>query len=232
MSVLSSSSRAEASLTRMPRRAPRPIPTMMAVGVASPSAQGQAMTSTDTAHTSARAVSPDMISHAANVMTATAMTVGTNHALMRSTRRCTGAFDPCASRTVLTIRASSVSTPTLSARTVSVPVPLSVPAVTVHPGVFSTRSGSPVSMLSSTALSPDVTVPSTGIRSPGRTDTSIPVLIRLTSVSRNSPSAPATSAVFGWSPVSARSAAPVPRRERISISLPVSTNVMIIAAPS
>ena len=41
--------RTSAFLMRMPRSAPMPVPTMMAVGVASPSAHGQAMTSTATA---------------------------------------------------------------------------------------------------------------------------------------------------------------------------------------
>ena len=36
-------------LTRIPSWAPRPVPTISAVGVASPSAHGQAMISTDTA---------------------------------------------------------------------------------------------------------------------------------------------------------------------------------------
>ncbi len=48
-SIFSPRSRASPFLIRMPRRAPRPVPTMMAVGVASPSEQGQAMTSTATA---------------------------------------------------------------------------------------------------------------------------------------------------------------------------------------
>ena len=42
-------SRASASRTRMPCSAPLPMPTMMAVGVASPRAHGQAMMSTATA---------------------------------------------------------------------------------------------------------------------------------------------------------------------------------------
>ena len=37
-----------APLDKMPIWAPRPVPTMIAVGVASPSAQGQAMISTET----------------------------------------------------------------------------------------------------------------------------------------------------------------------------------------
>ena len=47
VSVLEICSSAEASLMMMPLEAARPIPTMMAVGVASPNAQGQAMTSTE-----------------------------------------------------------------------------------------------------------------------------------------------------------------------------------------
>jgi hypothetical protein len=47
-----------ASRTRMPRRAARPVPTISVAGVARPSAQGQAMTSTDTAWISGLAQSP------------------------------------------------------------------------------------------------------------------------------------------------------------------------------
>ena len=49
------------------------------------------------------------------------------------------------------------------------PLPFSVPPVTRSPAVFSTGTGSPVSIDSSTALRPSTTVPSTGILSPGRT---------------------------------------------------------------
>ena len=43
---LVASSRAEAFLNRMPFMAPRPVPTITAMGVASPNASGQAMTKT------------------------------------------------------------------------------------------------------------------------------------------------------------------------------------------
>ncbi len=46
-------SRASALRTRMPSLAPRPVPTMMDMGVAKPRAQGQAMMSTATAFTKA-----------------------------------------------------------------------------------------------------------------------------------------------------------------------------------
>ena len=47
MSILPASSREAAVLKRMPFLAPMPLPTMMATGVARPSAQGQLMTSTE-----------------------------------------------------------------------------------------------------------------------------------------------------------------------------------------
>ena len=52
-STLPKVSSASALRTRMPAPAPRAVPTMMAMGVASPSAHGQAMMSTATAFTSA-----------------------------------------------------------------------------------------------------------------------------------------------------------------------------------
>ena len=47
-SIVRARSSASALLMRIPRAAPRPVPTRIAVGVASPSAQGQAMMSTAT----------------------------------------------------------------------------------------------------------------------------------------------------------------------------------------
>lgn len=53
VSIFSITSRASAFLMRMPDWAPRPTPTMMDIGVASPSAHGHAMISTATALTMA-----------------------------------------------------------------------------------------------------------------------------------------------------------------------------------
>ena len=53
VSTFSSVSSASAFLIRTPAVAPRPMPTMIDIGVASPSAQGQAMMSTATALTRA-----------------------------------------------------------------------------------------------------------------------------------------------------------------------------------
>ncbi len=70
---------ASAFLNSTPRCAPRPVATMMDIGVASPSAHGQAMMSTATALTSAkaRAGSGPTRAQMTKVTTATPTTVGT-----------------------------------------------------------------------------------------------------------------------------------------------------------
>ena len=80
-------SKASASLIKMPRLAAAPVPTMMAVGVASPSAHGQAITSTATAFRIARSQSPLTQAQPSKVTSASTITTGTNTALTRSTRR-------------------------------------------------------------------------------------------------------------------------------------------------
>ena len=63
----------------MPCPAPLPVPTIMAVGVASPKAHGQATISTATKANSAKVNTGDgpMSIHKVNVLTAMTMTVGT-----------------------------------------------------------------------------------------------------------------------------------------------------------
>ena len=72
-------SSASAFLISTPACAPRPTPTMIDIGVARPSAQGQAMISTVTAATSPKASrgSGPKTAHAAKAAIAMAMTVGT-----------------------------------------------------------------------------------------------------------------------------------------------------------
>ena len=65
-----------------------------------------------------------------------------------------GARERCASLTILTMRASSVSAPTRSAFRTNAPVPFTVPPVARLPGAFSTGMGSPVIIDSSTKLDP------------------------------------------------------------------------------
>ena len=91
---------------------------MIEVGVASPMAQGQAMMSTATALTRPKVSAGDgpKASQTRNVNAATAMTAGTNHAVMRSTSAWMGSLAPCACSTMRMIWASKVSAPTLVAR--------------------------------------------------------------------------------------------------------------------
>ena len=64
---------------------------------------------------------------------------------------------------------SVVSFPTRVALNVKLPCTFNVPPMTMSPLRFSLGILSPVTMLSSTEESPDITMPSTGIFSPGFT---------------------------------------------------------------
>ncbi len=87
VSVALARSNTSAFLNSTPSSAPRPEPTMIAVGVARPMAQGQAMINTATAFPRARPVSPVAPSQAMNTTKAMINTVGTNTLLTRSARR-------------------------------------------------------------------------------------------------------------------------------------------------
>ena len=216
-----------------PAVAPRPVPTMIAMGVARPSAHGQAMMSTATALTSASASlgsGPQRL-HAMNATIAVATTAGTKYSAARSASRWIGARVRCASLTMRTICASSVSPPTRSASIVSDPVPLSVAPVTRPPGTFSTGIDSPVTIDSSTALRPSRTTPSTGIFSPGRTRRRSPTRTSEIGRSRSSPSR-ITRAILGARPSSALMAAVVRLRARISSTWPSSTRTVMTIAVS
>ena len=138
-------------LIRMPSCAPRPVPTSNAVGVARPSAHGQAMISTATAAVNAADGEPPAPSQKASVATASAMTIGTKTAETRSASRCTRALPVCASSTSRAVCASCVSAPTRVARTTSRPPTLTVAPATASPGPTSTGTLSPVSRLASIA---------------------------------------------------------------------------------
>ena len=70
-------SRAPADLHRMPSRAPLPVPTIMAIGVASPRTQGQEITSTAIALARAKENPSPAAIHPTSDTRATAMTAGT-----------------------------------------------------------------------------------------------------------------------------------------------------------
>ena len=79
-------SNASASFIRTPPRADRPTATMIDIGVASPSAQGQAIISTDTNATRANVAAgsgPTRL-HTTKVRTETPTTTGTNHPATKS----------------------------------------------------------------------------------------------------------------------------------------------------
>jgi hypothetical protein len=235
-SVSTFSSRSSASAFRIstPAVAPRPVPTMIDMGVARPSAQGQAMISTATALTSASASrgSGPRVAQTAKVTAATATTVGTKYADTRSASRWMGARLRCASPTMRTMPASSVSAPTRRASMTRDPVPLTVPPVTVAPGVFSTGIDSPVSIDSSTELRPSTTRPSTGTFSPGRTRRWSPGFTCSRGTSSSTPSALTRRAVGGASPSRALIALLVRLRARSSSTCPSSTRVVMMAAAS
>ena len=123
VSIRAEVSSAVAFLNSTPRRAPSPVPTMIAVGVARPSASGQVIDHDGdreqqrhrqrlgrrTAPTRRRSAAPP--SRATN----------TSQNAARSASRCPGALEFCACCTSATICASALSAPTLVARTRSVP---------------------------------------------------------------------------------------------------------------
>ena len=156
-------------LMTTPSWAARPEPTSSAVGVASPSAQGQAMTSTATAAVKAACGLCPVSSQPARVAADSTRTIGTNTPETRSARRWMGALPACAAVTIWPIRASVVPSPTAVARTSSAPEVLTVAPVTACPASTSVGTDSPVSSEASTAERPSTTTPSVATFSPGRT---------------------------------------------------------------
>ncbi len=225
------SSSAADVLKRMPFFAPSPLPTMMATGVASPSAQGQETTSTEMARLSAKPNSLPTNSHIMNVSTAAAITDGTKTALTLSATLAIGAFVAAASPTILIICESVVSLPTRVARTVRKPLSFIVAALTRSPALLSTGMLSPVSADSFTAEVPSVTMPSTAKLCPGRTVKKSPTRTSSAGMVTSLPSR-STVAVLGVSSIRLLSASVVCPLLMDSSSLPRVISVTIIAALS
>jgi hypothetical protein len=129
------------------------------------------------------------------------------------------------------IRASSVSPPTASARKRNAPEPLTEPPTTPSPGPFATGIGSPVTIDSSIWVSPSVTVPSTGRRSPGRTARMSPTRSSASLVSTSTPSR-TTRAVSGRKAARRAMASPALALARASRLRPNRISVTITAALS
>ena len=204
---------------------------MMAAGVARPSAHGQAITSTATARISATSAPTPAHNQPSSVASAISSTTGTNTLATLSTRRWIGALAACASSTRRMMRESTVSAPTARTSSTTRPSPLIEPPVNTAPASLVTGNGSPVSMDSSTCVSPSSSVPSTGKRSPGRTTRRSPTITSATGTS-TSPLLPSRCATSGRRPCSARIAAVVWCLARASSHLPSSTSVTTTAEAS
>mmetsp|Transcript_123 Transcript_123/g.507 ORF Transcript_123/g.507 Transcript_123/m.507 type:complete len:219 (+) Transcript_123:1068-1724(+) len=175
---------------KTPFRAPSDVATSTAVGVANPSAQGHATTSTSVANLSGpiqgaapndpasmsapgNKASPASVQNP-NVAALMPMTPNTNGPAMASASLCTGAARPWASSIVFVMPATMDESPLLDAFIVNGPSKTPVPALTLLSFVLYTNTGSPVSVASSTPALPATTTPSTGIISPGFTRTKSP----------------------------------------------------------
>ena len=106
---------------RIPCCAPFPVPTIIAVGVANPNAQGQAMTRTATAAIIAKEnAAPKMENQITKVKKEMKITMGTKYAEIISANLSIGARDACASSISLIILESVVFAPTFVAFKVNI----------------------------------------------------------------------------------------------------------------
>ena len=169
-------SRASPDLIKMPFSAPLPVPTMIATGVANPSAHGQLITRTLTAIENANSTLAPLSNQKPPATIAMPITAGTKMLAILSASLAIGAFDADASSTSAIILLIAVSPPTFVARKRTKPLLLSVPLVTAEPTVFSTGRLSPVNADSSAVVVPSTTTPSAAKLSPGLTTISSPTI--------------------------------------------------------
>ena len=169
-------------LMRMPSLASAPVEAASAVGVASDKAHGQVMTSRATVIHKAVCASAYQ---AQPIKTGMASKSSPNTKLDAYFSANSAARGFCASArsSSLTIWDRRVLPPVWSVRMIKGLLVLSVPAVTFSDGLFTMGRLSPVNMASLTSLSPDKTVPSTGMTSPGFTTIVSPILRRTTAAS-------------------------------------------------
>ena len=130
-------SRASPFLIRTPSLAARPVPTIRAVGVASPNAHGQAITITATAKSIAEtALAFNQLNQTTKVTIAMIKTAGTKTWAIRSVNFWIGAWLVWAFLTSSTIWESIVSAPTFWASNWKVPAWLIVEPITGSPTPF------------------------------------------------------------------------------------------------
>ena len=224
-------SSASAERNKTPFLAALPTPTVIAVGVARPSAQGQEITNTEIAERSACSTFCVAMSQTASVSAEIAITTGTKIALTLSATRAMGALEDAASSSRRMMREREESSPVRSARTVRAPESNIQAVRTSVPSCFSTGILSPVRADSSTVPLPESTTPSAGIRSPARMrkissfcNSSIGMSVSFSSLT--------TVTKAGASVESERMASAVLFLALSSRSLPTDTSVRIIAADS
>ena len=220
-----------AVLNIIPFFAPIPFPTIIATGVASPSAQGQLITSTEMPRARAKPIFWPAKSHTNIVITEMAITAGTKTPDTLSAILAIGALVAAASLTIWIIWESVVSSPTLVASHRRKPDWFRVAAETVSPEDLSAGMLSPVRAASLTALVPSTTIPSTGIFSPGLTIKISPIFTCSIGTSISVPSR-STMAVFGASFIRFFNASVVLPLECASNIFPKVISVRIIAADS
>ncbi len=224
--IASSASR---SFTSTPARAARSVEIDTTSGIASPSACGQAITSTVITRITACSGWPMRV-HASPVSAAAPSANQNSHAAARSASRCALELDACACATSLRIPASVVSSPVAVTSTRNPESVLTVPAVTESPRPRRTVRDSPVTIDSSSSASPSVILPSAGMLPPGRTSTTSPTT-RSAGGTFSTASPRTTSAVSGSSAARESSAFVVWARDRISSQWP-SSMITISSASS
>ena len=170
ISVFPVSSSDTAVLNMMPFFAPIPFPTMIATGVASPSAHGQLMTSTEIPRASANPMLCPASSHTDDRHNRN----GDNRRNKDAGYLVRDLGNRCFGRRRITdhlnnLRKCCILSDSALLHSVRKPDWFKVAAETVSPFALSTGMLSPVSADSFTALFPSSTIPSTGIFSPGRT---------------------------------------------------------------
>ena len=218
-------------LNKIPFFAALPFPTIIATGVAKPSAHGQLITNTEIPRARAKPKSPLTKSQIIVVTAAIAITMGTNTPDTVSAIFAIGALVAAASLTIWIIFESVVSSPTCVARHFKKPLVFTVADVTPSPCALSTGMLSPVIDDSSTALSPSRITPSTAIFSPGRTTNVSPMTTSSTGIVCSAPFR-ITVAVSGARFIRLLSASVVRPLEMDSNSFPTVMSVTIIAALS
>ena len=224
-------SSASPDFIRMPFCAPLPVPTIIAVGVARPSAQGQDMTRTAMPQLKANSNVAPTSSQTTVATTATAITAGTNTPLTLSASLAMGAFEPDASSTRRTICERVVSSPTFVARILKKPDRFIVAPTTSPPTDLSFGTLSPVIADSSIDAPPSVITPSVGTASPGRTTMMSPTRTSSTGILCSTPFR-STDALLGARSMSFEMASEVRPFARASKNLPSVISVSIMPADS